>query len=89
MTWPMQTQRGDGIINPNHSQPRRKRGGWSDTSFTPGKRPGTRCREGWLGPTAGLYQHGKFCPTRTRFPDRQAVPTELSRLPFVCRNRLL
>jgi hypothetical protein len=28
-------------------------------ALTPGKRPGTYCRGGWVGPTAGLDRCGK------------------------------
>ena len=41
--------------------------------LTPGKRPGTHCIGGWVGPRAGLDGCGKSRPTGIRSPDRPAV----------------
>ena len=36
----------------------------ASAALTPGKRHGTRCIGGWVGPRAGLDGCGKFCPHR-------------------------
>jgi len=44
-------------------------GGWSTPHpdhFTPGKRHGTHCTEGWVGPRAGLDGWGNLAPTEIR-----------------------
>jgi hypothetical protein len=41
-----------------------------------GKRPGTLCTEGWLGPRAGLDGYGKSRPNRESIPDRPIRSTE-------------
>jgi hypothetical protein len=37
-----------------------------------GKKPGTHCAGGWVGPSAGLDGAENFAPTRTRSPDRSS-----------------
>ena len=61
-------------------------GGWvvnvtTLPQFTPGRRPGTHCIEGWVGPRA-VWTGGKSRPHRDSIPDRPArssvaIPTEL------------
>ena len=41
-------------------------------ALPPGKRHGTHCIRGWVGPMAGLDGWGNFRPTGTRSPDRAA-----------------
>ena len=41
-------------------------------ALPPGKRPGTHCTGGWVGPRAGLYGCGKSGSTRIRPLDRLA-----------------
>jgi len=46
-------------------------GVWSmqlPSHFTPGKRPGTHCIGGWVGPRASLEGCGKSCPHRDSIP---------------------
>jgi hypothetical protein len=37
-------------------------------ALPPGKRPGTHCTGGWVGPTAGLDGYGKSRPHRDSIP---------------------
>jgi len=46
-------------------------------AFPPGKRPGTHCIGGWVGPRAGLGGFGKSRPTGIRSPDRLACSESL------------
>jgi hypothetical protein len=39
------------------------------TALSPGKRPGTHCTRGWLGPRTGLDGCGKFRPLRDSIPE--------------------
>jgi hypothetical protein len=53
-------------------------------ALPPGKRPGTHCIGGWVGPRAGLDGCGKSRPHRDSIPgpstpEPVAIPTELSR----------
>ena len=52
--------------------------------YTPGKRPGTHCTEGWVDPRAGLDGCGKSRPHRGSIPgpsspQQVAIQTALSR----------
>jgi hypothetical protein len=51
-------------------------------ALPPGKRPGTYCIGGWVGPRAGLDGCGKFVPTMIRSPDRPARRESLYRLRY-------
>jgi hypothetical protein len=53
-------------------------------ALPPGKRPGTHCIGGWVGPRAGLGGCEKYRPHRDSIPGlfspyRVAIPTTLSR----------
>jgi hypothetical protein len=53
-------------------------------ALPPGKRPGTHCTGGWVGPRAGLEGCGKPRPHRDSITGpsslkRVAIPNELSR----------
>ena len=52
----------------------------------PGKRPGTQCIEGWVGPRTGLDECEKSRPHRDSIPDRPLHSESLYRLsyPGVC-----
>ena len=41
-------------------------------ALPPGKRPGTHCTGGWVGPRAGLDGGGKYRPHQDSVPDRPA-----------------
>ena len=41
-------------------------------ALLPGKRPGTHCIRGWVGPRAGLVGRGKSRPHQDSIPDRLA-----------------
>jgi hypothetical protein len=48
-----------------------------------GKRPGTHCTGGWVGPRDGLVVCGKSCPLiGIRFPDRPVRSDWLYRLSY-------
>ena len=49
----------------------------------PGKRPGTNCTGGWVGPRAGLDGCGKSRSCRDSIPDRPARSESL----YLLRNR--
>ena len=52
-------------------------------TLTPGKRPGTHCVGGWVGPRAGVEGCGKsHPPTEIRSPDRPARSESLYRLRY-------
>ena len=58
-------------------------------ALPPGKRPGTHCTGGWVGPRTGLDGCEKFCLHPDSIPGpssqwRVAMPTELSWL--TCRE---
>jgi hypothetical protein len=42
-------------------------------ALPPGKKSGTHCTEGWVGPRAGPVGCGKYRPYRHSIPDRPAV----------------
>jgi len=48
----------------------------------PGKRPGTHCIGGWVGPRAGLDECGKSRSTVIQSPDRPVRSVSLSRLSY-------
>jgi len=50
--------------------------------FTRGKRPGTHCTGGWVGPRAGMDEYWKSCPTGLRSSDRPAGSESLYRLSY-------
>ena len=41
---------------------------YAPAALTPGKRPGTHCIGGWVGPRAGLDGCGIFLPRRDSIP---------------------
>ena len=49
-------------------------------ALPPGKRAGTHCIGGWVGPRVGLDGNGKSFPYRDRSPDR---PDTLDKLIFI------
>jgi len=52
-------------------------------ALPPGKRPGTHCIGGWVGPRVGLYGCGKSRPpSGVRSPDRPARIESLYRLSY-------
>jgi hypothetical protein len=52
-------------------------------ALTPGKRPGTHCIGGWVGPRAGMNERGKSHPTTgIRPPNRRARSESLYRLSY-------
>jgi hypothetical protein len=52
-------------------------------ALPPGKRPGTHCTGGWVGPRAGMGGCGKSRPpTGIRSPDRPARSESLYRLSY-------
>jgi hypothetical protein len=48
----------------------------------PGKRPGTHCTEGWVGPRAGPDGCGKLAPSGDRSLDLPARRLSLYRLQY-------
>jgi hypothetical protein len=61
MLKPVQVQKANGGIAPIYL--------WSVSRFTPRKRPGTHCTEGWVVPRAGLDGTENFALTGIRSPD--------------------
>ena len=60
-------------------------------ALPPGKRPGTHCIGGWVGPRSGLDGCGKSRPHRDSIPgssspQRVAIPSTPSRPTLRCRN---
>ena len=51
-------------------------------ALPPGKRPGTHCVGGWVGPQAGLDRCGKSRPTGIRSPDRPVRSESIYRLRY-------
>ena len=45
---------------------------YDPAALPPGRRPGTPCIGGWVGPRASLDGRGKSRPTGIRSPDRPA-----------------
>jgi len=62
-------------------------GGWSTSrpsrSLPMGKRPGTNCTGGWVGPRAGLDRCGKSRLHRDSIPNRPARSQSLYRLSYL------
>jgi hypothetical protein len=52
------------------------------TALLSGKRPGTHCIGGWVGPRAGLDATENLTPTGIRSPDRPARSESLYRLRY-------
>jgi len=51
-------------------------------ALPPGKRPGTHCAGGWVGPRAGLEGAENFAPTGIRSPDLPARSESLYRTSY-------
>jgi hypothetical protein len=51
-------------------------------ALPPGKRPGTHCIGGWVGPRSGLDGCKKSCSYRDSIPDRPARSESLYRLRY-------
>jgi hypothetical protein len=49
-------------------------------ALSPGKRPGTHCTGGWVGPRVGLYGCRKYRPHRDSISDRPGRSESLCRL---------
>jgi len=57
--------------------------GHAPAALRPGKRPGTHCIGGWVGPRAGLDTCGKSRPpTGIRSPDRPVRSESIHRLSY-------
>ena len=57
-------------------------------ALPPGKRPGTHCIRGWVGPRAGLDGYGKPCPHWNSIPGQSSlqqvsISTALFRFTFI------
>ena len=57
-------------------------------ALPPGKRPGTKFIEGWVGPRAGLDGCRKSRHTGIRSPDRPARRESLHRMSYHCPQNL-
>jgi hypothetical protein len=60
-------------------------------ALPPGKRPGTHCIGGWVGPRAGLDGYEKSRPHLDSIPDRPARNESLYglRYPGPCTNKIV
>jgi hypothetical protein len=59
----------------------------AQAALPPGKRAGTHCIGGWVGPSGGLDRSGKSRPTGIRSPDRPVRSQSLYRLSYLSPPR--